>query len=87
MASILLVVLGSAALLGLGAFGLMENAERLRERLKVTWGDVEIVPVNKGTTMLYRVWLGHFKDRAEAEVFAREKLSEEVQAYQIIKRD
>jgi tetratricopeptide (TPR) repeat protein len=73
--------------LQLGAFGLKENAERLRERIKVTWDDVEIVPVNKGATMLYLVWLGHFKDRAEAEVFARGKLSDEAQAYQIKKRD
>jgi hypothetical protein len=73
--------------LQLGAFGLKENAERLRERIKVTWDDVEIVPANKGTTMLYLVWLGHFKDRAEAEAFARKKLSEEVRAYQIKKRN
>ena len=73
--------------LQLGAFSLKENAERLRERIKVTWDDVEIVPANKGTTMLYRVWLGHFKGRAEAEVFARDKLSGEARAYQIKKRE
>jgi rare lipoprotein A len=58
--------------LQLGSFSQLENARQLRERLAASFGEVTISPlINKDSTY-YRVHLGTFSSRADAEQRARQ---------------
>ena len=49
-----------------GAFGVRENAERLKAKLSQTYPNVHIVPFDRGDRVLYRVRIGHAATLKEA---------------------
>jgi len=58
--------------LQLGSFAQLENARQLRDRLAGSFGEVTISPVNGKETTYYRVHLGNFSSRSDAEQWARQ---------------
>ena len=58
--------------LQLGSFSQLENARQLRDRIAVSFNDVSITPLKSSDTTYYRVQLGTFSSRADAEARARE---------------
>ena len=58
--------------LQLGSFAQLENARQLRDRLAESFGEVTISPVNGKETTYYRVHLGNFSSRTDAEQRARQ---------------
>jgi rare lipoprotein A len=58
--------------LQLGSFSQIENAQQLRDRLKSSYADVAIVPLQTKDITYYRVQLGTFSDRNTAEERARQ---------------
>ena len=57
--------------LQLGSFSQIENAQQLRDKLKSSYADVSIVPLQAQDAMYYRVQLGTFSNRNAAEEQAR----------------
>jgi cell division protein FtsN len=55
-----------------GSFSQMENARQLRDRLAKSFDEVTISPVNAKDATYYRVHLGSFTSRADAEQRARQ---------------
>jgi rare lipoprotein A len=58
--------------LQLGSFNKLENAQLLRDRLHGTFSDVAIVPMQSSNGSYYRVQLGTYSSRGEAETKARQ---------------
>jgi rare lipoprotein A len=58
--------------LQLGSFSQIENAQQLRDRLKSSYADVSIVPLQTKDITYYRVQLGTFSNRNAAEERARQ---------------
>ncbi|HXF74935.1 MAG TPA: septal ring lytic transglycosylase RlpA family protein [Methylomirabilota bacterium] len=58
--------------LQLGSFTQLENARQLRDRVSQSFGDVTIATLQSRDATYYRVNLGTFANRAEAEERARE---------------
>jgi rare lipoprotein A len=58
--------------LQLGSFAQLENAQNLRDRLAKSYADVTIIPLQAKDATYYRVQLGNFSNRADAEERARQ---------------
>ena len=58
--------------LQLGSFSQLENARQLRDRAAASFNDVNITPLKSSDATYYRVQLGTFSSRADAEARARE---------------
>lgn len=58
--------------LQLGSFSQIENAQQLRDRLKISYADISIVPLQANAITYYRVQLGTFSNRNAAEERARQ---------------
>ncbi len=58
--------------LQLGSFSQLENARQLRDRVAKSFSDVTIAPLQSKDTTYYRVSLGTFSSRADAEERARQ---------------
>lgn len=58
--------------LQLGSFSQIENAQLLRDRAAKSFGDVTIAPLQSKETTYYRVHLGTFANRSDAEAQARQ---------------
>jgi len=58
--------------LQLGSFSQLENARQLRERVAKSFSDVTIAPLQSKDTTYYRVSVGTFASRADAEERARQ---------------
>ena len=58
--------------LQLGSFSQIDNAQQLRDRLKGSYADVSIVPLQTKDVTYYRVQLGTFTSRNAAEERARQ---------------
>jgi rare lipoprotein A len=58
--------------LQLGSFSQLENAQQLRDRVANSFTDVGIAPLQSKDTTYYRVQLGTFTNRADAEARARQ---------------
>ena len=58
--------------LQLGSFSVLENAQQLRNRVAQTFSDVNIAPLQSKDATYYRVNLGTFSNRADAEARARQ---------------
>jgi cell division septation protein DedD len=56
----------------LGSFSQIDNAQQLRDRLKGSYADVSIVPLQTKDVTYYRVQLGTFTSRNAAEERARQ---------------
>jgi len=57
--------------LQLGSFSQIENAQQLRDKLKGSYADISIVPLQAKDVTYYRVQLGSFSNRNAAEEQAR----------------
>jgi peptidoglycan lytic transglycosylase len=60
--------------LQIGSFSQIENAQQLRDRLAKSYNDVNIVPLPAKDATYFRVQLGTFTNRADAEEQARQLL-------------
>ena len=58
--------------LQLGSFSQLENAQQLRDRIANSFTDVSIAPLQAKDATYYRVQLGSFTNRADAEARARQ---------------
>src|SRR5581483_4200561 len=58
--------------LQLGSFAQLDNARQLRDRAAASFTDVSIAPLKAKDATYYRVQLGSFSSRADAEARARE---------------
>ena len=58
--------------LQLGSFSQLENAQQLRDRVGQAFADVSIAPLQSKDTTYYRVHLGTFSNRTDAEEQARQ---------------
>lgn len=58
--------------LQLGSFSQLENAQQLRDKVKSSYADVSIVPLQAKDVTYYRVQLGTFSNRNSAEERARQ---------------
>jgi peptidoglycan lytic transglycosylase len=58
--------------LQLGSFAQIENAQQLRDKLKTSYADVSIVPLQSRDVTYYRVQLGTYSNRNAAEERARQ---------------
>jgi rare lipoprotein A len=58
--------------LQLGSFAKLENAQRLRDRLRQSFSEIVIVPTPASNGPYYRVQLGTYSNRAAAEEKARQ---------------
>ena len=58
--------------LQLGSFSQLENAQQLRDRIANSFTDVSIAPLQSKDATYYRVQLGSFTNRADAEARARQ---------------
>jgi rare lipoprotein A len=58
--------------LQLGSFSQIENAQQLRDRLASSYAEVSIVPLQAKDATYYRVQLGTFSNRNDAEERARQ---------------
>jgi rare lipoprotein A len=61
--------------LQLGSFAELENAQKLRDQLIKSHPDISIVPLYSKDVIFYRVQLGTFSNRADAEGHARQLAS------------
>ncbi|MFH0919558.1 MAG: tetratricopeptide repeat protein [Fibrobacterota bacterium] len=73
--------------LQMGAFKDRSNAEKLLERLKVRWSEVEIVELKRPAGTLYAVWLGRFDGLKKAESFALAESKSFTMNFRIRKRE
>ncbi len=60
--------------LQVGAFGSLDNATRLQKKLEATFGTVTVLPVTLSDQVFYRVRVGAFLSREEAEAFGKDSL-------------
>jgi TolA-binding protein len=67
-----------------GSFGTAVNAQKLRDKLAPDLGEIRIVPYSAKGTKFYRVWVGSFATRGQAEDFAKEKLTGKRVSYSVI---
>ncbi len=58
--------------LQMGSFSQIENAQQLRDKLKSSYADVSVVPLQTKDVTYYRVQLGTFSNRNAAEERARQ---------------
>jgi cell division septation protein DedD len=65
----------SAYTLQVGAFGSMDNASRLQQKLSKQFKDVTVATVTVGDQVFYRVRVGTFTTREDAGAFASEKFT------------
>lgn len=67
-----------------GSFGNRDNAGKLRDRLGKYFDDVNIVVAEVKGRMFYRVRIGSFPSRKQAERFARRKLKKRRISYKVL---
>jgi tetratricopeptide (TPR) repeat protein len=73
--------------LQVGAFGSKENASRMEMQLKDVADNVFILPVKVASKVLYRVRVGKFTSREEAENYAVSRLEKAGIAYRVVEDD
>lgn len=72
--------------LQVGAFGSVENATALQEKLEKKFDNVSVVPVTLSDQVFYRVRIGSFSSREEAETFGEESLEKEGIAFKSVQK-
>ncbi|MBN1131280.1 MAG: SPOR domain-containing protein, partial [Chitinispirillaceae bacterium] len=70
--------------LQVGAFSSRERAMELRQKLIKTHKNVVCVPALVSEQTFYRVWVGDFASREEAERFGRDRFVRQGQSYRIV---
>ena len=77
---------GEGYVIQVGAFSIRENAERVRDKLKMELPVVDVVSIKKGKSTLYAVWIGAFENDLNARAFARDTLKMAPGAYHVKKK-
>ena len=77
----------SSYTLQIGAFGTRERANALRKRLARAFRDVACVPTVIDERTFYRILVGKFPSRDEAEGFARKKLTPRGYVYRVVVKE
>jgi tetratricopeptide (TPR) repeat protein len=77
----------SSFALQIGAFSTRERANALRKKLAAAFRDVACVPAVIDERTFYRVWVGDFPSRDEAESFARKKLTPQGYVYRVVEKE
>jgi septal ring-binding cell division protein DamX len=72
--------------LQLGAFGSRERAQELKKMLSKKFKGVTCMPAVVSDRTYYRVWVGEFATREQAESFAKSRLSDQGHEYRIVVR-
>jgi tetratricopeptide (TPR) repeat protein len=70
--------------LQVGAFGSLDNAAGLQQRLATRFGEVAVLPVTLSEQVFYRVRIGTFKSKADAEAFGNDSLAPEGIAFKAV---
>jgi cell division septation protein DedD len=70
--------------LQVGSFGSRDHALMLRRRLAKKFNAVACVPSTVGERTIYRLWVGDFQTRKEAEAYGREKVSPQGYVYRVV---
>jgi septal ring-binding cell division protein DamX len=76
----------SSFTLQIGAFGSRERAQELKNRLSKKFKGVTCMPAVVSDRTFYRVWIGEFATREQAESFGRNRLSGQGQEYRVVVR-
>jgi tetratricopeptide (TPR) repeat protein len=76
----------SSYTLQVGAFSSRERAMELRQKLLKNHKDVACVPALVSEQTFYRVWVGDFASREEADRFGKNRFQRQGQAYRIVMR-
>jgi tetratricopeptide (TPR) repeat protein len=74
----------SAFSLQVGAFGSKERAQALTKKMVKKFKDAACVPALVDERTFYRVWVGNFESREEAESFGKEKLLRQGLIYRVV---
>jgi tetratricopeptide (TPR) repeat protein len=72
--------------LQIGAFGSRERAQELKNRLSKKFKGVTCMPAVVSDRTFFRVWIGEFTTREQAESFGRNRLSGQGQEYRVVVR-
>jgi len=72
--------------LQVGAFGSVENAAKLQSALNKIFKDVTVIAVTLEEKVFYRVRVGTFSSREDAELFGNESLSKSGYSYKIVQK-
>ena len=70
--------------LQVGAFGSKERAQALTKKMVKKFKDAACVPALVDERTFYRVWVGNFESREEAESFGKEKLLRQGLIYRVV---
>jgi hypothetical protein len=71
--------------LQVGAFSQLENAERLRERMKARFTTVDVVAQARGSSTLHRVWVGRFPTEKKARAFGEKHLRPDDTSFRVVR--
>jgi septal ring-binding cell division protein DamX len=72
--------------LQIGAFGSRERAQKLKNQLSKKFKGVTCMPAVVSDRTFYRVWIGEFATREQAESFGKNRLQGRGQEYRIVVR-
>lgn len=75
---------GQLFTLQVGAFGSPENASNLQKKLSKNFENVTVFPVTNSDQVYYRVRVGSFSSREEADEFGKNRLEELEVKYQVV---
>ena len=75
---------GAEYTLQVGAFGSLDNAASLQQRLSTRFGEVAVLPVTLSEQVFYRVRIGTFKSKADADAFGNDSLTPEGIAFKAV---
>jgi hypothetical protein len=72
--------------LQVGAFGSKENAQALEQKIKNKFAGVSIVQFIVDDKTFYRVWIGTFKSKPEAEAFGTDSLTKNGLSFRVVEK-
>lgn len=72
--------------LQVGAFSSKDNAQALVNKVKIKHPSVSIVPLSINDKLFYRVWIGAFKSKSEAEHYGLDSLKKTGLSFRIVEK-
>lgn len=73
--------------LQVGAFSLKENAHALAQKVKVQYKNVSVVPIEIEDKIFYKVWIGIFTTKIEAENYGADSLKKDGLSFRVVERN
>ncbi len=73
--------------LQVGAFSLKENAQTLAQKIKEQYKNVSVVSIEFEDKIFYKVWIGTFTTKIEAESFGTDSLKKDGLSFRVVERD